>query len=89
MSKNTTYLLIEEWYEADQVEVNATKKDLSYYHVTAYGKMTQDEADEIDNQAQRWSPYDYVCPDYYDDEGAYNDALEHLKSKGAKIKYNR
>lgn len=47
MSRRYKYLFTEEWDEGGK------------NHVSAYGKRSRKEVDEIADQMERYSPYDY------------------------------
>lgn len=70
------YLFIEEWWEGSKTEV------------TAYGKRSEKEIDNLCDQADKYSPYDYVCPCIFDKEDEYTSALNCRINDGCKITYD-
>lgn len=78
MSRRYKYLFTEEWDEGGIV------------HVAAYGKRKRTEIDNICDQMERYSPYDYTCPNESDSEEEYNSLLQARIDNGAEVKdYNQ
>ena len=75
MSRRFKYLFTEEWDEGGTV------------HVAAYGKRHMKEIDEILDQQDRYSPYDYVDSVVRDSEEEYNRYLQARIDNGAEVKY--
>ncbi len=75
MSRRYKYLFTEEWYEGGQ------------NHVSAYGKRSRKEVDEIADQMDRYSPYDYCCTNESDTEEEYKSRLQARINDGAEVKY--
>ena len=76
MSKSK-YLFTEEW---DEGGVN---------HVTAYGNRKRSEINEICDQMDRYSPYDYVDSVECETEEEYNQYLQARIDNGAEVKYDK
>ena len=70
------YLFTEEW------------NDGGVNHVTAYGKCTESKIDDITDQMERYSPYDYCCANVSDTEEEYKDYLQARIDNGDEVKYN-
>jgi len=75
MSRRYKYLFTEEWWEGGKAEVSA------------YGKRKRSEIDTICDQMDRYSPYDYACPQTFDNESDYLSALQARINDGCKVKY--
>ena len=75
MSRRHKYLFTEEW---DEGGVN---------HVAAYGKRKRSEIDDICDQMDRYSPYDYCCSNESDTEEEYKSRLQARINDGAEVKY--
>lgn len=75
MSRRYKYFFTEEWYESGK------------NHVSAYGKRSLKEVDEIADQMERYSPYDYCCMNESDTEEEYNLRLQARINYGAEVKY--
>ena len=75
MSRRYKYLFTEEW---DEGGVN---------HVAAYGKRKRSEIDDILEQQDKYSPYDYVDSVVVDTEEEYKEYLQARIDNGAEVKY--
>ena len=75
MSGRCKYLFTEEWYEGGKL------------HVAAYGKRKCSEIESICEQMDRYSPYDYACPNESDTEEEYKSRLQARINDGAEVKY--
>ena len=75
MSRRYKYLFTEEWDEGGKV------------HVAAYGKIKRSEIDDILEQQEKYSPYDYVDSVETDSEEEYNQYLQVRIDNGAEVKY--
>ena len=73
--KKYKYLFTEEWFEGGKL------------HIAAYGKRSLKEVDEIADQMDRYSPYDYCCTNESDTEDEYNSRLQARINDGAEVKY--
>lgn len=77
------YLLTHEWNEGRNVEPH-----FPLYHITCYGKVTEERKDDIIEQMEKWSQYDYCTYDSYVTEEEYNERIEFFRSKGAEITFS-
>lgn len=75
MSRRHKYLFTEEW---DEGGVN---------HVAAYGLRKRSEIDNIVDQQERYSPYDYIDHVVTDSEEEYKTYLQARIDNGAEVKY--
>ncbi len=75
MSRRHKFLFIEEWYEGG---IN---------HVSAYGERERTEIDKLCEEADKYSPYDYVCPNESDTEQEYKSRLQARINDGSEVKY--
>lgn len=75
MRRMYKYLFTDEWDEGGQ------------NHVSAYGKRSLKEIDEIADQMERYSPYDYCCTNECDTEEEYNSRLQIRINDGDEVKY--
>lgn len=69
------YLITEEWYEGEA------------YNVTAYGQKTTEQIDDITNQMEKYSPYDYCDYCELKTPEEYEHKLDVLKGLGSVIKF--
>ena len=69
------YIFTEEWDEGGR------------NHVAAYGKRTEKEIDEIREQQEKYSPYDYVDSVVVDTEEEYKSYLQARIDNGGEVKY--
>ena len=56
-------------------------------HVSAYGKRSRKEVDEIAGQMERYSQYDFCYTNECDTEEEYNSRLQICINDGAEVKY--
>ena len=75
------FVIIEEWWEPR----NELEKIHSY--VSAYGEMSLERAENLRDQMEKYSPYDYATCDIYNTEEEYNQHLENLKKLGSTLTY--
>ena len=70
------YLFTEEWWEGGKAEV------------AAYGKRSEKEIDDLCEQMDKYSPFDYACPNIFDNESDYLSALQARINDGCKVEYH-
>jgi hypothetical protein len=75
MSRRYKWFFTEEWDEGGTV------------HVAAYGQRKRSEIASISDQMERYSPYDYTCPNESDTEEEYKSRLQARIKNGAEVKY--
>lgn len=75
MSRRYRWFFTEEWDEGGTV------------HVAAYGQQKRSEIDNILEQQEKYSPYDYVDSVTCDTEEEYKKYLQARIDNGAEVKY--
>lgn len=55
------------------------------YHVSVYEGVSESEAEKIQEDADKYSPYDYLDFEKFENESDFRDKLNYLISKGAKL----
>lgn len=75
MSRRYRWFFTEEWDEGGTV------------HVAAYGKQKRSEIDNILEQQDKYSPYDYIDHVMVDTEEEYKTYLQTRIDNGAVVKY--
>ena len=75
MSRRYKWFFTEEWFEGGQ------------NHVAAYGKRKRSEIDRLSDQMDRYSPYDYACPNESDTEEEYKSRLQARINDGSDVQY--
>lgn len=75
MSRRWKWFFTEEWDEGGTV------------HVAAYGQQKRSEIDNILEQQEKYSPYDYVDSVTCDTEEEYKKYLQARIDNGAEVKY--
>ena len=77
----SVFVIIEEWWEP------RGEQEKIHFHVSAYGKMSLERAENLKDQVEKYSPYDYATCDIYNTKKEYNQHLENLKKLGSTITY--
>lgn len=75
MSRRWKWFFTEEWDEGGKV------------HVAAYGQQKRSEIDNILEQQDKYSPYDYIDHVMVDTEEEYKTYLQARIDNGAEVKY--
>lgn len=75
MARQNEWIFTEEWDEGCREKV------------AAYGKRPTREIDEIVDQMERYSPYDYCNPCIFETEKEYQSALDARIKKGCEVSY--
>lgn len=80
--KNLVWLICYEWWaNSEMVSENFPK-----YNLTVYKGISGRKAYEIKEQAEKYSPYDYLDFDTFESEQEFNEKLEYLLAMGAVLK---
>lgn len=82
MKRTNKYWLMSTEWDAD---TPMASQDFPQYRIHLYPNITEGQLEQIKSDCEKYSPYDYLDFDEFDNERDFNEHVQYMASKGAII----